>query len=143
MQLFDGASRLRPIPAQESQRLLIGYYWQLDELKAGRGDAAMMGAMAGVVVATCLLVNAGWGAAQPDGMDEVQARLVECNVCAARTGRWSIDSETYALLCEVLQLHGDQLETAPLHEVIKVSRHLERMRTSAAPGSGQRMLAAA
>ncbi|QCP53394.1 hypothetical protein FAZ95_30510 [Trinickia violacea] len=143
IRLIDGASRLLPMPRDESRRLLISYYWQLDELKSGRGNAAMIGTMAGVIVATCLLVNAGWGEAQAEGMAEVQSRLIECNAEAARTGSWRVDPLTYELLCEVLDLHGEQLQDAPLHEVIKVSRHLDRMRDAAAPGTGDRMLAAA
>lgn len=131
------------MPRDESGRLLISYYWQLDELKAGRGNAAMIGTMASVIVATCLLVNAGWGEAQAEGMAEVQSRLIECNAHAARTGSWRVDPQTYELLCEVLDLHGEQLQAAPLHEVIKVSRHLDRMRDAAAPSAGDRMLAAA
>jgi hypothetical protein len=103
-------------------------------LRQGRGDARHFSAMAGIIVITCYLLDAGYGEACQDAMAEVQEALVRCNRIAEATGVCGIDEATFDLLADLLTLHELQMRSAPLHVVEKANRRM--LQAARAPSAG-------
>lgn len=133
---MPASTRLLPLPTEITCGLLIEYHMALAALRQGRGDACHFSTMAGVIVITCYLVDAGYGEACTDAMTEVQEALVRCSRIAEVTGVCGVDEATFDLLADILTLHELQMRSAPVLVVEKANgRMLQAARASLAGGA--------
>jgi hypothetical protein len=132
----SASMRLLPLPTEITCGLLIEYHMTLANLRQGHGDARHFSTMAGVIIITCCLIDAGYGEACPDAMAEVQEALVRCNRIAEATGVYGVDEATFHLLADLLTLHELQMRSAPFHVVEKANkRQLQLLSASSAGGA--------
>ncbi|WP_249204651.1 hypothetical protein [Burkholderia cenocepacia] len=130
--LFDAATRLSVMPSEILDPLFIRYHFALDRLRGGSTDASHVVMFAEVLVVSCALTDLGSGDLSPEGVAAIEGILMECQETGTRTGSWVLRGEGYGVLCALLELHENQLRTAPLHLVMKANEELLR-RQHAAP----------
>lgn len=86
----------------------------------------MMVTMAEVMCVAYFLWRDGYGKAAIVSWEPVQAALAYRDQVGRDTGLWAFDDNAYALLCNVLMLHDQQLGSTPLYALKKANDQLQQ-----------------
>jgi hypothetical protein len=106
----------------------LAYHMALDALRQGRASDTDMNHLALALNMAMALCALGRGADHLLRVQQAQDALVRCEPYSRRVGHWVVNGDTYKLLCNVLELHDQQLAQATQKEIREACTYVNRQR---------------
>lgn len=117
-----------PLPEGHLTNVGLAYHMALEALRQGRASDTDMNHLALALNMAMALCALGCGSDQLPRVQEAQEALVRCEPYSRKVGHWVVNGDTYKLLCNVLELHDQQLAQATQKEIRQACTYVNRQR---------------
>ncbi|MGF6767515.1 hypothetical protein P3T24_007879 [Paraburkholderia sp. GAS33] len=122
-------TKLLPMAPALCRRISMDNHLTLEVLHSRAAGKCHFVSLAQAMYITRFLCEAGYGVARDGLFCEADEAIVRRHGTAVDTGVWQVDGEAYALLCEVLTLHDQQLAITPVFELLRANDRLQKLGT--------------